>query len=118
MRSESDEQQSKEYILRGKELAMTTAAKVIPSPAIRAKVTSKGQFTIPVEVREQLGIVPGDQLRIELQDGGFRAVRDAEQSVFEKWRGIGIPGMARGRAGSKAYMREMRGYDGYDDNLD
>ena len=32
-----------------------------------AKVTSKGQVTIPVEVRRQLGVEPGDTLVFETQ---------------------------------------------------
>jgi AbrB family looped-hinge helix DNA binding protein len=33
-----------------------------------AKVTSKGQTTIPKEVRDQLGLQPGDILSYEMQD--------------------------------------------------
>jgi AbrB family looped-hinge helix DNA binding protein len=109
---------SKEYSQRGKELTdMSTAAKAVPGRALRAKVTSKGQITIPVGVRRSLGVKPGDHLRFEQQEGGFRLVRDAEENVFEKWRGIGVPGMAPGREGLRAYMRELRGYDEYDDSL-
>jgi antitoxin PrlF len=96
---------------------MATATKAAPAQFIRAKVTSKGQVTIPAEVRRSLGVKPGDKLRFEAQDGGFRVVRDEDENVFEKWRGIGIPGMEPGREGVKAYMRELRGYDEYDDNL-
>jgi AbrB family looped-hinge helix DNA binding protein len=82
-----------------------------------AKVTSKGQVTIPVDVRRSLGVKPGDKLRFEQQDGGFRVVREVEENVFEKWRGIGIDGIAPGPEGVAAYMREIRGYDEFDDNL-
>ncbi len=38
-----------------------------------AKVTSKGQITIPLEVRRKLGLRPGSQLDfIPTPDGGFR----------------------------------------------
>jgi AbrB family looped-hinge helix DNA binding protein len=94
---------------------MATATKTISPPVIRAKVTSKGQVTIPVEVRKSLGVKPGDKLRFELQDGGFRVVRDVEENVFEKWRGIGsFPGMGKGREAIVAYFREMRGHDDLD----
>ena len=96
---------------------MATIAKPVPAQSFRAKVTSKGQITIPVGVRRSLGVKPGDNLRFEQQDGGFRVVRDAEENPFEKWRGIGVPGMAPGREGLMAYMRELRGYDEYDDSL-
>ncbi len=37
-----------------------------------AKVTSKGQVTIPVEVRRRLGLQPGSRLAFErTEDGGF-----------------------------------------------
>jgi AbrB family looped-hinge helix DNA binding protein len=96
---------------------MATNAKPVPARTLRAKVTSKGQITIPVGVRNSLGVKPGDHLLFEQQDDGIRLVRDAEENVFEKWRGIGVPGMAPGREGLMAYMRELRGYDEYDDSL-
>ena len=96
---------------------MATASKPAPAPFILAKVTSKGQVTIPVNVRKSLGLKPGDKLRFEPQEGGFRVVREIEENVFEKWRGIGIAGIEPGREGVMAYMRELRGYDEFDDNL-
>lgn len=96
---------------------MASATKAAAAQFSLAKVTSKGQVTIPVDVRKSLGVKPGDKLRFEPQDGGFRVVRDEEENVFEKWRGIGIPGMGPGMEGLKAYMREIRGYDEYDDSL-
>jgi AbrB family looped-hinge helix DNA binding protein len=96
---------------------MATASKPAPAQFILAKVTSKGQVTIPIEVRRSLQVKPGDKLRFEPQEGGFRVVRDENENVFEKWRGIGIPGMGPGMDGLKAYMREIRGYDEYDDSL-
>jgi AbrB family looped-hinge helix DNA binding protein len=40
--------------------------------SIEAKVTSKGQVTLPVELRHRLGIAPGDRLVfVEQPDGSF-----------------------------------------------
>lgn len=39
------------------------------APIRRAKVTSKGRMTIPVEIREQLGFRPGDVVVFEELDG-------------------------------------------------
>jgi AbrB family looped-hinge helix DNA binding protein len=37
----------------------------------RAKVTSKGQVTIPIEVRKRLGIKQGDELENAREDGAL-----------------------------------------------
>jgi AbrB family looped-hinge helix DNA binding protein len=96
---------------------MPATAKPVPSPFFRAKVTSKGQITVPVEIRKSLGVKPGDKLRFEPQDDGFRVIREIEENPFEKWRGIGNLGIGSGREAVNAYMREIRGYDEYDDLL-
>jgi AbrB family looped-hinge helix DNA binding protein len=96
---------------------MATAAKPIPAQSFRAKVTSKGQITVPVEIRRSLGVKSGDTIRFEQQEGSIRVVRDTDENPFEKWRGIGVPGIAPGREGVLAYMRELRGYDEFDDSL-
>lgn len=82
---------------------------------VTAKVTSKGQITIPVEIRRALGVKTGDKLRFKRQKGGVRLERAVEENVFEKWRGIGgFPGMGKGRNAVIAYFREMRGHDDLD----
>lgn len=35
---------------------------------IASVMTSKGQFTLPVEIRQALDLRPGDELRFELTD--------------------------------------------------
>ncbi len=61
----------------------------------QAKVTSKGQVTIPREIRRRLGVRAGDKLEFEEDAQGVRvkAVRDG--SVFEKYAGIGNPGIGK-----------------------
>jgi antitoxin PrlF len=94
---------------------MASATKAVHTHFSIAKVTSKGQVTIPVEVRKSLGVKPGDKIRFEPHEGGFRLVREIEENVFEKWRGIGeFPGMGQGRDAIVAYFREMRGHDDLD----
>ncbi len=74
-----------------------------------AKITSKGQITVPREVRHALGVKPGDKLVFEQngKDVSVRPVRN--KSVFAKYRGIGNPGLASGRAAVVQKTRELRG---------
>jgi AbrB family looped-hinge helix DNA binding protein len=37
---------------------------------MRSTISSKGQITVPVEVRERLGLVPGTPVEFELKPGG------------------------------------------------
>lgn len=38
---------------------------------LRAKITSKGQITIPKEIREKIGLEPGKEVYFEEKDGLF-----------------------------------------------
>ena len=74
-----------------------------------AKITSKGQITVPREVRQALGVNPGDKIVFE-QKGKEVSVRPVRsKSVFAKYRGIGNPGMPTGRAQIVRKVRELRG---------
>jgi len=44
------------------------------------RVTQKGQVTIPLPVREALGIRPGSEVRFELDREGARLTTGAEQA--------------------------------------
>jgi AbrB family looped-hinge helix DNA binding protein len=39
------------------------------------RITSKGQVTIPIEIREQAGLLPGTEVDFELDGEGVRIVR-------------------------------------------
>lgn len=81
----------------------------------RAKITSKGQLTIPKEVRRALGIRRGDSLLFELGDGEVR-VRVAREPVsFAKYVGIWREGEAEGGMSVREvndHVRELRGHEG------
>lgn len=54
---------------------------------VRAKVTSKGQVTIPKEVRDRLGIEPGDELVFVEEDGATVIRKEIRESPFREYRG-------------------------------
>ncbi|MGH2375150.1 MAG: AbrB/MazE/SpoVT family DNA-binding domain-containing protein, partial [bacterium] len=53
----------------------------------RARITSKGQLTIPKEVRERLGVQPGDSLEFAYQ-GDRLEVRPLRRRRLEEFRGL------------------------------
>lgn len=76
-----------------------------------ARITSKGQITVPKAVRQALGLKPGDKVVFE-QEGEEICVRPVRgQSMFARYRGIGNPGLASGRKGVLRKIRELRGHD-------
>lgn len=57
-----------------------------------AAVTSKGQITIPVEVRRKLGLKPGDRVRFVEGEGGEIVLKAKNRSILDlygagKWEG-------------------------------
>ncbi len=75
----------------------------------QATLTSKGQITVPLEVRKILGVRAGDKLMFEDDESGVRVRPVRSQSTFSKYRGIGNPGIGPGRKGIARWLREMRG---------
>jgi len=53
-----------------------------------SRVTEKGQVTIPKEIRDELGIQPGDEVTFERTDTGYIVRKEVDDSRFEKWRGV------------------------------
>jgi len=75
----------------------------------QARVTSKGQVTVPFEIRRVLGVRAGDKLEFET-NGTSCSVRPVRaEDPFEKFRGIGTPGIGRGRKAVLRWSRQMRG---------
>lgn len=74
-----------------------------------ARVTSKGQVTIPKSVRDRMGLRTGDELEFVEQDGGGVAIRKhVTESRFAKW--VGWLKHLKGRDVDEL-IREMRGED-------
>jgi antitoxin PrlF len=49
---------------------------------VHSKVTAKGQTTIPAEIRELLGVKPGDMVRYEIVDGVVKLDRRRSAREF------------------------------------
>lgn len=77
----------------------------------QARITSKGQITVPSEVRRAMGVRAGDKLEFEKDGAGFRVRPVRTESPFAKYQGIGNPGLPRGRKAIVRYVRKMRGHD-------
>jgi antitoxin PrlF len=75
----------------------------------QAKITSKGQITVPREVRRLLGVRAGDRLLFESDGKGVRVRPVHSQSAFSKYRGIGNPTIGSGRKSVRRWLRELRG---------
>ncbi|MGA8763808.1 MAG: AbrB/MazE/SpoVT family DNA-binding domain-containing protein [Candidatus Sulfotelmatobacter sp.] len=66
-----------------------------------ATITSKGQITIPIQVRDALGLSAGDRIEfVETQKGEF-AIVPATRSVRE------LNGMFKGRRRKPVSIQEM-----------
>jgi len=74
----------------------------------QATITSKGQITVPREVRRALGVRSGDKLLFESDGKGIRVRPVRSQSAFSKYRGIGNPEISSGRRGVTKWLRGMR----------
>jgi AbrB family looped-hinge helix DNA binding protein len=76
----------------------------------QSKITSKGQITVPLEVRRFLGVRPGDRLIFESDNNGVHIRPVRGESVFAKYSGIGNPRIPSGRKAINRWLREMRGH--------
>ncbi len=75
----------------------------------QATITSKGQITVPREVRRVLGVRSGDKLLFEGDGKGMRVRAVRSKSAFSKYRGIGNPDIPSGRTNVSKWLRGMRG---------
>jgi AbrB family looped-hinge helix DNA binding protein len=75
----------------------------------QARITSKGQITVPRDIRNTLGVGPGDRLVFESDSRGVRIRAVRAESPFEKYRGIGNPGIPPGRKAVRRWVRQLRG---------
>jgi len=77
-------------------------------------ITSKGQITVPQEIRKRLGLEPGDRVEFVVEEGRT-VIRPARTEVnpFEKFIGIADP-FPGGEEGIKAWIDDMRSDKDYE----
>ena len=75
---------------------------------ITAKVTSKGQVTIPKEIRDKLGVHTGEDVGFEEKEGLLVISKVVAKSPFDKW--VGKLKDLEGQR-SDDLVREARGHD-------
>jgi len=75
----------------------------------QATMTSKGQVTVPFEIRRILGVRAGDKVEFETNGTKCSLQPVRAEDPFEKFRGIGTPGIGRGRKAVLRWSRQMRG---------
>ena len=52
-----------------------------------AKITSKGQITLPKEVRDSIGISPGEEVEFLKEENGYLLKKKVMRSPFDKFVG-------------------------------
>jgi len=63
------------------------------------KITSKGQVTIPIEIRERLGLLPNTEVEFQLQGNAARLVKASAKHAHR--RGTDIIDRLKGKADVK-----------------
>jgi antitoxin PrlF len=87
---------------QGKEVKMRSKSSTI---------SSKGQVTVPQEIRKRLGVAAGDRIEFVI-DGDRTVIRPSRTgpSPFEKYMGVLGP-FPGGEEGIKAWIDDMRDDD-------
>ncbi len=69
-----------------------------------SRVTVKYQITIPVQVRNELGIVPGSEVDIARKGNKYILIVNPVDEIKKKWRG-----RFKNKITTNNYMDEIRG---------
>lgn len=77
-------------------------------------ISSKGQITVPQEIRKRLGLAPGDRVEFVIeQDRTVIRPARSEVNPFEKFIGILGP-FPGGEEGIKAWIDDLRSDEDYE----
>jgi antitoxin PrlF len=61
-----------------------------------ATLTSKGQVTVPAEIRDRLDVKAGDRLRFHLDESGRLTITPIRRrSIFERLHELELPSLGR-----------------------
>lgn len=71
---------------------------------IKAKVTSKGQLTIPKALRDELGLEPGDYIIVRETTEGYVIEKDLDERRIQKYVGF-----LNQKGNSDQKVEELRG---------
>jgi AbrB family looped-hinge helix DNA binding protein len=89
---------------------MPRTAQTVPTSTI----SSKGQVTVPIEVRHRLGLREGDRVEFVFEDGRtFLRPAQIEANPFTAYLGA-LPAFSS-REEINAFFRDLRGHDQWDD---
>lgn len=77
----------------------------------KARVTSKGQVTVPKAVRRAMGIKEGDNLVFDVEDGDVRLRVERKPVSFADYEGAWRVGKGMSWEEVNAYVRDLRGHD-------
>ncbi len=70
------------------------------------RITSKGQVTIPVEIREKLGLLPNSEVEFEVVGQAVR-IRKVRRTKSRETRGKSLVSRLRGRGGVRMSTDEI-----------
>ncbi len=63
---------------------------------MKSTLSEKGQITIPKEIREKHGLMPGCDLEFQSDGGAIRIIKVIQSDPLDRWRGKGsIPGFTK-----------------------
>ena len=73
---------------------------------VTARITSKGQITLPISIRTRLGIGPGDEVEFIEENGRYLLKKKLGASPFDRY--VGFLRVKKGSEPDKI-VDEMRG---------
>ena len=70
------------------------------------RITSKGQITIPRDIRVRFGFLPGTEVDVLVEGDKALIVKSRRENIFLKWLGRGAP---RRKEDIDLWVDELRG---------